>query len=92
LKENLNSVIIDLILNLKEGSSGTSVRSLHEMLKALGYKIDNSEILHNEFGSSTKSAVGDFQRKNLLKVLGMMDSRTTNKLIEMTGGDALPFD
>jgi peptidoglycan hydrolase-like protein with peptidoglycan-binding domain len=57
---------------LKRGSKGEFVQLMQEMLKKLGYTISTD----GDFGSGTEKAVFDFQKKNNLKVDGIVGSKT----------------
>jgi peptidoglycan hydrolase-like protein with peptidoglycan-binding domain len=57
---------------LKRGSKGEFVLLMQEMLKKLGYAISTD----GDFGSGTEKAVFDFQKKNNLKVDGIVGSKT----------------
>lgn len=58
--------------SLKKGSKGEFVQLMQEMLHKLGYAITTDGV----FGSGTEKAVIDFQKKNKLKVDGIVGSKT----------------
>jgi len=55
---------------LKMFMRGKSVSMLQELLRSIGYKIDDRSSM---FGSSTRDAVKSFQRQRNLKVTGQVD-------------------
>jgi hypothetical protein len=57
---------------LKKGSTGEFVLLLQEMLRKLGYEIGTDGI----FGKGTEQAIFDFQRKNNLKIDGIVGAKT----------------
>jgi len=57
---------------LKKGSKGEFVQLMQEMLKKLGYDISTD----GAFGPGTEKAVFEFQKKNNLKVDGIVGSKT----------------
>lgn len=57
---------------LKYGMQVVAVKTLHKLLKALGYQVSNN----NYFSRSTEAAVVDFQRKNSLTVDGIVFTET----------------
>lgn len=57
---------------LKKGSTGEFVLLLQEMLRKLGYDIGTDGI----FGKGTEKVVLDFQRKNNLKIDGIVGAKT----------------
>ncbi len=61
----------------RPGDTGESVRKVQRRLKALGY-YDSS--VDGDYGSGTRSAVKDFQKRNGLKVTGEVNSATLKKL------------
>lgn len=63
---------------LKIGSRGNDVKALQENLRTLGYNISADGI----FGSDTKNAVIDFQKKNGLSADGIVGSATQAKIKE----------
>ena len=68
---------------LKQGSSGDAVRALQENLKALGYY---SGTVTGNYGSITKEAVRQFQKKNGLAADGVAGPRTLAKISEVMIG------
>ena len=64
---------------LKLGSRGNSVKELQKKLNSLGF---NAGVVDGIFGTKTRSAVMDFQRKNGLVVDGIVGPKTRNKLNE----------
>ena len=63
--------------NLKKGSSGEDVQKLQLRLMELGYDPGSADGL---FGSGTKEAVKDFQKRNSLSVDGVAGTRTQQRL------------
>lgn len=61
---------------LKLGSKGQSVKLLQKKLNKFGYNLSVDGI----FGKGTKFAICDFQKRNKLKVTGMADVKTFDKL------------
>ncbi len=55
---------------LKIFMRGKSVRMLQELLRSMGYKVDDRDSM---FGASTRDAVKSFQRQRSLKVTGQVD-------------------
>lgn len=70
---------------LKEGSSGSDVTTLQNMLKALGYYYGE---VTGHYGSLTKKAVKKFQEDNNLTVDGIAGAGTINRLRSLTGTSA----
>lgn len=71
-------------LTLKQGSTGSTVKTVQQKLKNWGYykgKVDGI------FGSATKEAVKYFQRKNGLTVDGIVGDKTL-KALGMSGGSS----
>lgn len=62
---------------LKQGSTGTLVKTVQTKLKRWGYYFGSVDGI---FGSKTKSAVISFQRKNGLAVDGIIGSKTAAAL------------
>lgn len=62
--------------NVRLGDSGTGVEQIQTALKAHGYNIG----VDGKFGSVTDKAVRDFQKKNGLKVDGIVGPKTWAKL------------
>lgn len=65
---------------VKNGSSGSDVKTLQELLNQNGYKLDADGI----FGSNTLKAVRDFQKKNGLTVDGIVGNNTWSALTKST--------
>jgi hypothetical protein len=57
---------------LKKGSTGEFVLLLQEMLRKLGYEIGTDGV----FGKGTEKVIFDFQRKNNLKIDGIVGAKT----------------
>ncbi|WP_084077693.1 peptidoglycan-binding protein [Ureibacillus massiliensis] len=72
---------------LGPGSSGTAVTELQNTLKKLGYYDGPINGIYN---TSTKYAVGDFQREYSLKADGLAGPQTLTKLAEVTSNKAAP--
>ena len=68
---------------LKMFMRGKSVSMLQELLRSIGYKIDDRSSM---FGSSTRDAVKSFQRQRNLKVTGQVDDALLKMMQQ--GGDA----
>ena len=68
---------------LKQGSSGAAVRALQENLKTLGYYTGT---VTGNYGSLTKEAVRQFQKKNGLAADGVAGARTLAKISEVMAG------
>ncbi|EXX89727.1 peptidase S41 [Paenibacillus darwinianus] len=64
---------------LKEGAYGQGVKTLEEMLMAVGYDPGNPEGI---FDADTAAAVEQFQRDEKLTPTGMMSGRTAFKLMD----------
>lgn len=58
------------------GDKGAAVRYVQKRLKALGYL----KSVDGDYGSGTKKAVKEFQRRNGLSVTGKVNTKTLNKL------------
>ncbi|WP_445491142.1 S41 family peptidase [Niallia sp. 03133] len=75
--------IINPDSKLKKDSNSEEVKTAQQMLNALGYKVDHA---NGYFDDSTEKAVKEFQRKEKLKVNGVITGDTTvalmNKLRE----------
>ena len=63
--------------SLRNGSSGTAVRTLQQRLKTLGYY---SGSVDGKYGDGTEQAVIAFQQANGLSADGVAGTRTINKL------------
>ena len=70
---------------LKQGSSGTDVKTMQRKLKNWGYYKGSVDGI---FGSQTKEAVKYFQRKNGLAVDGIAGKKTLSALGMQTGGSS----
>jgi len=55
---------------LKIFMRGKSVRMLQDLLRSMGYKVEDRDSM---FGASTRDAVKSFQRQRSLKVTGQVD-------------------
>lgn len=66
---------------LQYGSSGDEVKKLQQQLNSNGYSLD----VDGQFGSATKSAVSDYQKKNGLTVDGIVGDETWGKLGSVAG-------
>ncbi len=62
---------------LKEGSSGTAVKSLQTMLKNAGFDVGN---IDGKYGSKTEAAVLAFQKRVNISADGIAGKDTYNKL------------
>lgn len=67
-------------LQLKQNDKGTDVKLAQQMLAKLGSTIKPSGI----YSIGMVSAVKSFQKKNGLKVTGVIDTKTWDKLKELT--------
>ena len=65
---------------LKQNDKGTDVKLAQQMLAKLGSTIKPSGI----YSIGMVSAVKSFQKKNGLKVTGVIDTKTWDKLKELT--------
>lgn len=61
---------------VKPGDSGAVVKYICELLQKKGSKVKTTEKFH----IGVRSAVASFQRKNKLKVTGIVDKKTWDKL------------
>ena len=78
-----------LITNgLKKGASGADVKRVQLRLYALGYLV-KPESIDSNYGATTATAIGLFQRANKLNVTCLADPDTM-KLIYSTGAAKLP--
>lgn len=73
-------------LPLRRGHYGPLVATAHQRLQWLGYPIADSNLAHDGFGRSTRSAVKAFQSKFWLPATGTVDRRTW-KALKRTAGD-----
>lgn len=71
---------------LKIGSTGSDVSALQQMLLEAGYGIDATELSRASFGSTTATAVIQFQQANGLTSDGIVGPKTWAEL--MDGGGA----
>mgnify|MGYP001106610927 CR=1 FL=1 len=69
---------------LKLGSRGNSVKELQKKLNSLGF---NAGVVDGIFGTKTRNAVMDFQRKNGLVVDGIVGKATRSKLNSSSNND-----
>ena len=69
---------------LSFGTQGAAVTALHEKLLSLGLIVASDELAAARFGSTTRRALGEFQAKQQLPVSGLVDSFTSDALIEAT--------
>ena len=67
-------------LQLKQNDKGTDVKIAQQMLAKLGSTIKPSGI----YSIGMVSAVKSFQKKNGLKITGVIDTKTWDKLKELT--------
>jgi peptidoglycan hydrolase-like protein with peptidoglycan-binding domain/DNA repair exonuclease SbcCD ATPase subunit len=67
----------------QKGSYGDVVKRIQQNLNAIGYNL----VVDGAFGTNTRNAIVDFQRKNGLSADGIVGSNTWGKLIKFdTGG------
>ena len=86
ITENIKPKPNELITsNLKVGSTGDEVKILQIALSS-DKNIYPSGIVSGYFGSLTKQAVENFQRKNGLEINGSIDKATAEKFNEIYGG------
>lgn len=69
---------------LKLGSRGNDVKELQKKLNSLGF---NAGVVDGIFGTKTRNAVMDFQRKNGLVVDGIVGKATRSKLDSSSNND-----
>jgi peptidoglycan hydrolase-like protein with peptidoglycan-binding domain len=62
--------------NVKKGDKGDGVKQIQQALKTAGYKVT----VDGDFGNQTDAAVRQFQKKNALKVDGVVGKVTWGKL------------
>lgn len=62
---------------LQRGTNSPYVKKVQQLLAAKGYYFDTIDGI---FGKNTEEAVREFQRDHKLKVTGIVDSKTLNKL------------
>lgn len=74
--------------NLNKGCCGTDVAELQRLLNAAGDNL----VVDGEFGSKTKKAVEEFQKRNWLKVDGIAGEKTIAALKDKTKDDGLIVD
>lgn len=77
-----------LTTGLNSGSSGSNVKRVQLRLYALGYLV-KPESIDSNYGATTATAVGLFQRANGLDVTCVADTTTLKKLYS-TGAAGLP--
>ena len=75
-------VTLDSLKALRKGDSGLTVKWLQELLMAAGHDLDKAD---GVFGSKTKAAVEDFQRKHGLTVDGIAGKKTIAALTALDG-------
>ena len=73
-----NLTIINPDSKLKKGSNSDEVKTAQNMLKALGYEVDE---VNGYFDDSTEEATKQFQKKEKLKEDGVITGKTTNALM-----------
>ena len=75
-------VTLDSLKALRKGDSGLTVKWLQELLMAAGCDLGKAD---GVFGSKTKAAVEDFQRKHGLTVDGIAGKKTIAALTALEG-------
>jgi len=70
---------------LKIYMRGKSVRTLQNILKQMGYPMEDQPAI---FGVSTRDGVKDFQKRKRLKVTGMVDDELFKQMQESVGFQA----
>lgn len=75
-------VTLDSLKALRKGDSGLTVSWLQELLLAAGHDLGKAD---GVFGSKTKAAVEDFQRKHGLTVDGIAGKKTIAALTALDG-------
>ena len=75
------------LTELTQGAAGSAVRRVQAMLIDLGYKCggpvrNGRETPDEQFGPTTRSAVGGFQKANALTVTGKIDQATMKALLK----------
>jgi len=70
--------------NVKKGDKGEGVKQIQQALKAAGYKVS----VDGDFGNQTDAAVRQFQKKNGLKVDGIVGKVTWGKLSAAGSGSS----
>ena len=73
-----NLTLINPESKLKKGSNSDEVKTAQSMLKALGYKVDQT---NGYFDDSTEEATKEFQKDKKLKENGEITGETTNALM-----------
>lgn len=63
------------------GASGSAVKKLQNVLNSHGYQLEEDGI----FGKKTKAAVRDYQKKNSLKIDGIVGDETWGSLLGQSG-------
>jgi len=71
---------------LKIFMRGKSVRMLQELLRSMGYKVDDRDSM---FGASTRDAVKSFQRQRGLKVTGQVDDELLQLMQQGKAGSSV---
>lgn len=73
---------------LKNGARGEDVKKVENALKSLGYSLVGKDGIDYSgdgyFGTLTRDAIKDFQKKNNLKVTGIVDEETLKALDKAT--------
>jgi len=82
----LNDVLLGKKV-IEEGQKGDSVTEIQKMLYSIGYdyliaRDENPKWNDGNYGNNTKMAVIAFQENNDLKINGIVDMKTLNKLIK----------
>jgi len=70
------------VRTIAEGDRGEAVRDVQARLSSLGHRIDQSELEHDRFASSTDAAVRAFQQTRSLLVDGLVGPQTWQELVE----------
>jgi len=71
---------------LKIFMRGKSVRMLQELLRSMGYKVDDRDSM---FGASTRDAVKSFQRQRSLKITGQVDDELLQLMQQGKAGSSV---
>ena len=69
---------------MRKGDQGDGVKQIQQALKAAGYKVT----VDGDFGNQTDAAVRQFQKKNNLKVDGIVGKVTWGKLSAAGSGSS----
>lgn len=75
-----SAIMLDTTTELKEGDASEFVQSASLMLDALGFDLSETSY----FDQKMEQAVKDFQKKNKLKVSGIIDGETAQILMDKT--------